>query len=487
MKLNDLPLGEEFTEILRGGGIEELYPPQIDAVESGVLDGKNLVLATPTASGKTLVAELAISKVLEKGKKAIYVVPLRALASEKYQEFKKYERLGYRVKIQVGDLDSSKYRGRLDFDILIATSEKCDSILRSRADLFRDVGILVMDEIHLITTDRGPVYEILISKFKRMFPDIQVLALSATIGNAFELADWLDAELVQSDWRPVKLTETVVVGTDKLKEMERVIIKSIGEGGQVLVFVSSRRSAESVAEKLSKSLNFAAQKKLDEIKNRVLKSLPSPTIQCERLAKCVRKGTAFHHAGITNEQKTLVEDAFKEGLIKVITATPTLAFGINLPSRVVIIRDMKRYSGYGSDYIPVLEYKQMVGRAGRPKYDDSGQAVMVAATDDERDFLVENYVLGEPEPIYSKLGVEPVLRFHVLAAVASDFTKSPEGLLEFLKSTFFGYQYEMDEEFEDLINRVVYELKDWDFINIIKKNDKKFFRKNKTYETASRL
>ena len=176
MKIEEVSIGKEFTEILKGEGIEELYPPQVDAVESGVLDGKNLVLATPTASGKTLIAEFAISKALEEGKKAIYVVPLRALASEKYREFKKYERLGYRVAIQVGDLDSSRYRRTLDFDILIATSEKCDSILRSRSEWFRDVGILVMDEVHLITTDRGPVYEILVSKFKR-FPSTVSLEL----------------------------------------------------------------------------------------------------------------------------------------------------------------------------------------------------------------------------------------------------------------------------------------------------------------------
>jgi len=404
-----------------------------------------------------------MARILEGGRKAIYVVPLRALAYEKFLEFRKYESLGYMVKLELGDLDSSKYRRSLNFDILVTTAEKCDSILRSRPQWFENIGILVMDEIHLIASDRGPVYEILISKFRKLFPEIQILALSATIGNADELADWLNAELIESEWRPVKLTEMVEVG-DKHKKMKDITIESVKGGGQILIFVNSRRSAESVAEKLGQELNLAVSKEeLNKVKERILSVLSSQTQQCRRLASCVERGTVFHHAGIINKQRTLVEDAFKEGLVKVIVATPTLSAGINTPARTVIVRDLKRYTANGMVYIPVLEYKQMAGRSGRPRYDKEGFAVTIAKTEEEREFLTEKYINGDIELITSRLGVEPVLRSHVLASIASGFTRTDESLSEFFKSTFFGYQYGL-KEFEPLIARILKKLGDWNFI-----------------------
>jgi helicase len=464
-------ISKKFLDIiLKTEGISTLYPPQEHAIKSGVLEGKNLILATPTASGKTLVAELAISKILDKNKKAVYVVPLRALAYEKFLDFKKYKSLGYKVRLEMGDLDSSKYSKHLDFDILVTTAEKLDSILRSRTTWLKDVGILVMDEIHMISTDRGPVYEIIIAKFQSLFPKIQILALSATIGNAGEMAEWLKAGLVESEWRPVKLVEKAKVGK-KFDQLKEIIRKEISEGGQVLVFVNSRRSAEALAEKLGEELNLGRKdigdiiaEKLEKISIEILNSLSTPTRQCKRLSLCVKNGTAFHHAGEVNKQRILVEDSFKEGLIKVIVATPTLAFGINLPSRVVVIRDIKRYghSGY-CDYIPVLEYKQMIGRAGRPKYDSIGKALLLAKDEDEKDFLMEKYINGEIEKINSRLGVEPVLRFHVLAAVASQFSRTKESLMNFFKRTFFSYQYGLIG-FEEKIFHVLKQLQDWNFI-----------------------
>jgi len=465
MLIDEAAVSKRFIDLLKADGIFELYPPQESALNSRAMQGRNLVLATPTASGKTLAAEILMARILEEGKKAVYVVPLRALAYEKFIEFRKYESLGYSVRLEMGDLDSSKYRRRSDFDILVTTAEKCDSILRSRREWFENIGILVMDEIHLINSDRGPVYEVLISKFRKLSPEMQILALSATIGNAEELADWLDAELIESEWRPVKLTERVEVGQkhEKLKELMQESLKG---KGQTLIFVNSRRSAESVAEKLGQELNLInddESEELKKIKKRILSALSSPTHQCKRLASCVEKGAVFHHAGITNKQRTLVEDAFKEGLLKAIAATPTLAAGVNLPSRTVIVRDLQRYSAAGLNYIPVLEYKQQVGRAGRPKYDREGFAIVIAKTEDEKELLLEKYINGEIEQITSRLGVEPVLRFHVLASIASGFTRNRDSLIEFFKSTFFGYQYGTGV-FEKLIDRILKKLEDWNFI-----------------------
>ena len=541
MQIQDVQINDRFIEILKAEGIKTLYPPQDAAILAGVLDGKSLVISTPTASGKTLIAEFGIAQALKKGNSAIYVVPLRALAHEKYMEFKKYEQMGYRVRLEMGDLDSGKYRKDSDFDILVTTAEKLDSILRSRQEWFKNVGILAMDEIHLIAGNRGPVYEIIIAKFNKLFPGLQVLALSATIGNAKELAEWLNAEVIESEWRPVKLSERVETG-GKFENIKKIVKESISDGGQVLIFVNSRRSAESVAERLGEELGLSGKKSglkkrklglnggevrlnglemvgselkremlnrnglklnrdvlkgnelelnievlkgeglelnremlrgkgsglnrdgLKEIAGEILDALPTPTKQCKRLVNCVENGIGFHHAGLLNKQRVLIEDSFRKGRIKVIVATPTLAFGVNLPSRVVVIRDIKRYGAGVFEYVPVLEYKQWVGRAGRPKFDPVGMAIILAKNKEEEEFLVEKYINGEVEPIVSKLGVEPVLRFHILAAIASDFTPTQNAIIEFFRTTFFGHQYGL-EGFEHRILNIIDELKNWGFID----------------------
>ncbi|MBN2517904.1 MAG: DEAD/DEAH box helicase [Candidatus Altiarchaeota archaeon] len=466
MRISELKIPEKAKRIFEGEGIKELYPPQQAAVEAGLIEGKSLVLCTPTASGKTMAAELATLKALEKGGQVIYVVPLRALASEKYEEFLKWQKLGYRVDLQMGDLDSKFLPKKGSFDVLIATAEKCDSILRSRPDWFGNVRLLVMDEIHLITTDRGPTYEILIAKFKKLFPNVQILGLSATIGNAEELAEWLGATLVRSDWRPVELTQKVELG--KAKTMTDETKKAIDEGAQALIFVNSRNSAEAVAEKLGEtfleSYNTEMKEKLEELSKEICEVLSPPTAQCKRLSRSVKGGAAFHHAGLTNAQRKIVENAFKDGRIKVISATPTLAAGINLPARKVIIRDIKRYSGLGLDYIPVLEYFQMCGRAGRPKYDSYGESVLLAQNEYEKEFLEETYLRGQPEDIHSQLGIEPILRMHVLASIASGFTRDKKTLLDFFSSTFFAYEYGIDDEFARKIEKILMQLEDWRFI-----------------------
>ncbi len=326
MEVSELGVGSKAEEVFKGEGVETLFPPQEQAVKAGVMEGQSLVISTPTASGKTVIAELAALSAMRQGGQVVYIVPLRALASEKFADFQKWGKLGFRVDLQMGDLDSKFLPQRNTADIVIATAEKCDSILRSKPGWFRDVKLLVIDEIHLITTNRGPTYEVLIAKFKKTFPNIQLLGLSATIGNADELGAWLDAEVIKSDWRPVKLTQRIKQG--KAKVMLSEARKTLGEGAQSLVFVNSRRSAEAVAdrfsEKFEKLLDEETSKSLEQASEEILNALSTPTAQCKRLANAVRGGAAFHHAGLVNKQRALVEQAFKQGLIKVISATPTL-------------------------------------------------------------------------------------------------------------------------------------------------------------------
>lgn len=189
-------------------GFKELRPSQVKAIDAGLFNGNNLLVCTPTASGKTLVGEMAALQAVFNGSKAVYVVPLRALASEKYQQFTKaYPRL--KIALTSGDTDKADtYLAR--YDIIITTSEKLDSLIRHHTPWLTSVGALVVDEIHLLNdAGRGPTLEILLTLMRKLLPQLQLVGLSATIGNPKELAGWLDASLVEDTWRPVRLDKGI--------------------------------------------------------------------------------------------------------------------------------------------------------------------------------------------------------------------------------------------------------------------------------------
>lgn len=201
---------DKLKQVLDKEGIKEFRPAQQKALNAGLLEGKNLLVCTPTASGKTLIAELAAGKtILENKGKAVYIVPLVALANEKHKEFKrKYNHL-FKIALSVGDFDSSDPY-LIDYDLIICTAEKLDSLIRHQAPWLKHVAVVVADEIHLMNdVSRGPTLEVLLTIIKQLIPNAQVLGLSATIGNPQELAAWLKAELVQDDWRPVPLHKGV--------------------------------------------------------------------------------------------------------------------------------------------------------------------------------------------------------------------------------------------------------------------------------------
>ncbi|MBS3109663.1 DEAD/DEAH box helicase [Candidatus Woesearchaeota archaeon] len=212
MKLEALEknLPKDFFEVLQREEIRELRPAQEKAIKKGLLDGKSLLVCTPTASGKTLIAELAGVKSIMEGKgKVIYIVPLKALASEKHKEFRrKYGKL-FKIAISIGDMDSAD-EYLLDYDFIITTSEKLDSLMRHHAPWLKYVRVVIIDEIHLLNDPgRGPTLEIIITLLKEILKNVQIVGLSATIGNPKELAEWLGAQLVEDDWRPVKLHKGV--------------------------------------------------------------------------------------------------------------------------------------------------------------------------------------------------------------------------------------------------------------------------------------
>ncbi|MCQ8903175.1 MAG: ATP-dependent DNA helicase [Methanothrix sp.] len=441
-------LPESVIELYEASGISELYPPQADAIERGLLDGRNMIISVPTAAGKTLLAELAMLRGALSRKRALYIVPLRALASEKFDSFSRFSRLGLKIGISTGDFERrDESLGRND--IIIATSEKADSLIRNGASWVRKIGVLVVDEIHLLdSANRGPTLEMTMTKLMHLNPEMQVIGLSATIANGEEIADWIKGEIVSSDWRPVRLREGVLLedrlvfpdGGIQLENRSRdpvlnLVMDTIDQGGQMLIFESTRRNAEAMAQKLAGALRESEE--TIEIAER----LSGEGETSRKLSICLRRGAAFHHAGLLPEQRRLIEMGFRQNIIKVIACTPTLAAGLNLPARRVLIRSYKRYeAGLGTRPIPVMEYRQMAGRAGRPGLDPYGESLIMARSEDELQKLMEYYVMGEPEEIWSKLASERALRTHVLAAIASGFADSIDSLSRLMASTFYARQ-----------------------------------------------
>ena len=208
MNLNTLPLPDYFKQYYMK--FPTLTPIQEKAIKAGLLEQKSLLTCAPTASGKTLVATMAIVHTLGKGK-ALYLVPLKALANEKFKEYQQLlQSTSYQVSLATGDMDSeSNYLAK--YDLLILTTEKLDSLLRHRVTWLTDVKTVVIDEIHLLNDPtRGPTLEVILTLLKTMLTP-QLIGLSATIGNPQELASWLDATLVQDTWRPVELKQGIHV------------------------------------------------------------------------------------------------------------------------------------------------------------------------------------------------------------------------------------------------------------------------------------
>ena len=469
MRVGDLPLDPAYLDHFREEGIEELYPPQAAAVDAGVCAGADVVAAIPTASGKTFIAELAL---LSADGPGLYVCPLRALAREKYETFAALP--GVDVGVSTGDFDATgeELAGN---DVVVATSEKVDSAVRNGADWVDRLACVVVDEVHLLDAPRrGPTLEVTVATLRRRNPDVQTVALSATVDNPEAIAAWLDATLVESDWRPVDLRTGVCVdgvvafdddttlavdvdgaddhadnddvddGGDEDDEPDRtettvaLVEDALADGGQCVAFVRSRREAAALAERLA-SAGLAELKGIESAAADVADRVADVdgTLTGGRLADCVREGVAFHHAGLRAGHRAAVETGFRDRELAVICATPTLAAGVNVPARRVIVRDQTRYTDSGTEWLPTLEVHQMCGRAGRPGLDPYGEAVLVGERA-VREVLVERYVDGEPEAVESQLADPGALRTHVLSAVATGAAATEAAILDVFEGTFYA-------------------------------------------------
>jgi helicase len=461
--LESTELDPELRQVLRADGIQSLYPPQAAAL-GPVLAGESVLLACPTASGKSLVAYLALLRAARAGRTGLYLVPLRALAHEKAEELARFEPLGLKVGISIGDFDLTSEKLE-KLDVLVATSEKADGLLRRGSPWLDRLGVVVADEVHLIRDpDRGPTLEVSLTRLRRSYPGLQVVALSATVGNSEEVAEWLGARHIASAFRPVPLRLGVYHGgrilftdltTRELappgEAIPRLVRTVVQEGGQALVFVNTRKSSEQVAESLIPTVRglltaeekASARAAVEELGG----ASDEETEGLRRLASMIPYGVAFHNASLTNAERQVVEHAFRDRVLKALVATPTLAAGINLPARRVIVRDTTRYDdrlGMQAP-IPATEVHQMLGRAGRPRFDPWGEALLLARTPDDEDRLLDGYLSTPPEDVVSRLAAEPALRMHVLALVASGAVRTEEELEAFFAATFYGHTLPLAE------------------------------------------
>jgi helicase len=342
LRFDEIQLPPELLGYIQGKGLTELYPPQEEAIRSGLLEGKSLVVSSPTASGKTLIAIMAaFVKTKLQGRKAVYLAPLRALASEKYAEFSELARFGIKTVISTGDYDSSgESLGR--GDIIVLTNERFDSVMRHRVSWLGSVGLFIADEVHLAGNDsRGPTLEMILTKIMHLGLDVQMLSLSATISNSSTIGDWLRSRVVKVDWRPVPLREAVydygrIVFTDgEARPIPRstygapidVAVDVLKAGGQALIFANTRRRAVSLATKAAeltqRYLSEQEKKAVSEAARRILTSGEETSLS-SLLAETVAKGSAFHHAGLDTEHRHIVEEYYRARAIKILAATPTL-------------------------------------------------------------------------------------------------------------------------------------------------------------------
>ncbi len=472
MKVSDTGVPEEFLDLFNGQDYE-LYPHQEEAVRV-IEKNRNLLLTVPTAAGKTLVAYIAIYRNYMAGRKTLYIVPLKALAGEKFSELRKMRKIGAKVTISIGDYDTSPSDLR-NYDIIICTSEKADSLVHHDPSFLYEVGLIVADELHLVgEKTRGPRLEMVLTAAKTVNPDIRILGLSATVANSEEIAEWLGADLVVSDFRPVPLEEGVVfrnriyrsrddyIRLENGSDISNVAMRFVNEGGQVIIFRSSRKRAEETAINFPKIIeNPTPKQEIDDSEKDHLTSTVEELIQ---------KGVAFHHAGLPNQTRTRVEDMFRKGKIKVISATPTLAAGINLPARAVLIRDITRYSDGYSDYLSNGEIRQMMGRAGRAGYDKKGYAYVYASSDQGFERSLE-YLKGETEPVISQMNQESLIRFNILALISSGLAVTQDQIMGFFGRTLMSHQKRMNG-IPKLTERTIEFLKEYNFISEVRETMK---------------
>jgi len=485
-------------------GITSLFEWQVECLCQGkVLFGENLVYSAPTSAGKTLVADfLLLKRVLEYGKKALVIEPFVALTREKAATLKS---MLYPTKARVGAFGGNYYTpgGMSAVTVAVCTIEKANNFVNKLINegKLNDLGIIVVDEIHYLGDDRrGYQLELLLTKvlYHNSLQDsnrrIQIVGLSATIPNLSTIAKWLTASLYVTGYRPVPLVEKIKIATKIYKvedflqdsscepveivnparmgiekdydDLCYICIDSIAEGHSVLVFCESKRECELMAANLASQIKISGNKLQSNIPSQVeiskkLRDQLSPAKLLDvvsKLKKCpagadkelVRSlafGVAFHHAGLTTEEREIIEDGFKGAAIKALMATSTLSSGVNLPARRVVIRSPTMISSnnavYMKEMLNPITYRQMIGRAGRKNIDTCGESILICNPENQDvaikliraslghicSSLAQKMIASEGEP--------SGLKKAILEVIANNTAKTRVHLNQYLQSTFW--------------------------------------------------
>jgi helicase len=457
-------------QVWKSGLGPSLLPIQERAVKAGLLAGRNLIVFAPTSSGKTAIGEMAAIKAAQEGKRVLYLVPLKALAEEKYREFRaRYAPLGIDVVVSSRDhssfdeiILSERYR------LAIATFEKLGALLVAKPSLVESIGLVVVDELQMIADpERGAGLEVLLTKIRVAKSPPQIVGLSAVLERCDPLAAWLGAQLIVETTRPVELRKGVLLGgtfhyaehnsgkdgTEKLfewssgrypdrdyrGELLHLAVRHLAEKLKepTLVFVPDRKSAVLHAKKTSNLVSLpASQAALEDLKG---------LDDCEAkdaLGDLLTNGVAFHHADLPLAYRELVEKHFRAGAVRVLFCTSTLAMGVNLPARNVLLlpdrwRRDPRY-GWISEPLTKMEFENVAGRAARLGYGDPfGRAMIVETSPFEKEILVKRYIRA-PFETFSPAMKDAALEEHVLPLLASGLAETLEQVTGFLKATFSG-------------------------------------------------
>jgi len=404
---------------------------QIESVDKGLLNGRSIMVCSPTGSGKTMVGEMALLRSVMYGRRGLYLVPLRALAVQVAETFKeRYTPHGFSIGISTGDFHTvGDELG--DHDIIVTTYERTDSLLRHRTPWLSEIGTVVIDEIQTLSQpERGPRLEGTIIRLRRLVDDLQIVALSATIGEPAHLAEWLDCELIHSNERPVPLVSKIFPSKDKKKAIRDFVMTTVQANGQAVVFMRTRREAEIGAVELSyhvsKQLTIKERTDLDSH----LDSIENWNVNIpSELRSLLHDGVAFHHAGLNSSSRRLIERLFRTGLVRVICATTTLAAGMDLPARTVVISTTRSPGDY-QKYLSANHVHQMLGRAGRPGKDKKGYGIILTDSYAEAEYVKKTYFVSTKDPESNTEILHP--RYEPVISVLHDSTALAEQLLVFL-------------------------------------------------------
>jgi replicative superfamily II helicase len=419
----------------------KLNPVQVEAMPLVLQKSENLLIGTETGTGKTLMAEVAMWNLLSQNRssKALYIAPLRAITAEKEQDWQKFVAAGMPVYKITGDEENVDEEKARKARLILTTGEKWDSLTRKpgRFPFVRNTDLVTFDEIHIIDEEtRGPTTEVLLARLRRTLPKARIIGLSATMRNIEELAHWLNGDFYKNTaYRPIPLTIAFQDIPDtryyNISEQakDKTVIESVqtllseetgtGKRGKILIFTGSRRKAEETAAKIANAIKLLDTPFLSQASNHKLRSL-------------MERGVAYIHAGLSANDRKMVVNAFDEGPIDVLASTTSLAWGVNVAARTVIIRDIRIGREKEIDYIGL---KQMIGRAGRVGKENVAYAIVLVPFKERQ--LVETALL-EGKDIESKL--ERYLLDHINAETNLGVIKDERTLREWFTSTFWYYQ-----------------------------------------------